>query len=109
MRNGYITQVLTSVDIQEIVKIGGKVVEIYKGVIYRKNFVLSPTEKIIDEIIASRRKSKDERNDIMQLLVKLNMNALCGEFLRKDILESCQCKSERWMMTENDERVLDYQ
>ena len=28
MRNGYITQVLTSVDIQEIVKIGGKVIEI---------------------------------------------------------------------------------
>ena len=34
MRNGYITQVLTSVDIQEIVKIGGKVIKIYEGVIY---------------------------------------------------------------------------
>ena len=33
MRNGYITQVLTSVDIQEIVKIGGRVIEIYEGVI----------------------------------------------------------------------------
>ena len=31
MKNGYITQVLTSVDIQEIVKIGGKVVRIYEG------------------------------------------------------------------------------
>ena len=45
----------------------------------------------------------------MQLLVKLIMNALFGEFLRKDILESYQCKSEMWMMTEYDERVLDYQ
>ena len=45
----------------------------------------------------------------MQLLVKLIMNALYGEFLRKDILESYQCKSEAWMMTEYDERVLDYQ
>ena len=28
IRNGYITQILTSVDIQEIVKIGGRVIEI---------------------------------------------------------------------------------
>ena len=34
LRNGYITQVLTSVDFQEIVKIGVKVIEIYEGVIY---------------------------------------------------------------------------
>ena len=31
------------------------------------------------------------------------------ELLRIDILESYQCKSEMWMMTEYDERVLDYQ
>ena len=34
MRNGYIIDTLTSVDIQGIVKIGGKVIEIYEGVIY---------------------------------------------------------------------------
>ena len=45
----------------------------------------------------------------MQLLVKLIMNSLNGEFLRKDILERYQCKSEMWMMTEYHERVLDYQ
>ena len=33
LRNGSIEDTLTSVDIQEIVKIGGKVVEIYEGVI----------------------------------------------------------------------------
>ena len=33
MRNGYIVDILTSVDIQEIVKIGGKVIKIYEGVI----------------------------------------------------------------------------
>ena len=32
MRNGYIVETLTSVDFQEIVKIGGKIVEIYEGV-----------------------------------------------------------------------------
>ena len=42
MRNGYIIDTLTSVDIQEIVKLGGKVVEIFEGVIYRENFKVSP-------------------------------------------------------------------
>ena len=45
----------------------------------------------------------------MQLLVKLIMNALYGEVWRKDILESYQCKSEMWMVTEYDEKVLYYQ
>ena len=34
MRKGYIIDTLTSVDIREIVKTGGKVIEIYEGVIY---------------------------------------------------------------------------
>ena len=109
MRNGYITQVLTSVDIQEIVKIGGRVIETYEGVTYRENFKINPFKKVITKLFASRLKYKEENIDVMQLLVKLIMNALYGEFLRKDILESYQCKSEMWMMSEYDERVLDYQ
>ena len=42
MRNGYIVDTLTSVDNQEIVKSGGKVIEIYEGIIYRENFKISP-------------------------------------------------------------------
>ena len=38
MRNGYTIDTLTSVDIQEIVKIGRKVIQIYEAVIYRENF-----------------------------------------------------------------------
>ena len=39
------------------------------------------------------------------------MHTLYGEFLREDISESYQCKSEMGMVTEYeyDERVLDYQ
>ena len=100
MRKGHITQVLTSVDIQEVDKIGSKLIEIYEGVIYRENFKVSPFEKIIDQFFALRKNYKDEKNEVMQLLVKLIINALCGEFLRKDILESYQSKSEMWMMSE---------
>ena len=108
MRNGYIVDTLTSVDIQEIVKIGGKVIEIYEGVIYRENFKVSPFRKVIDKLFALRQKYKDEGNDVMQLLVKLLMNSLYGENIRKDIEEKFACKSETWMMTEYDELVKDY-
>ena len=44
----------------------------------------------------------------MQLLVKLLMELLYGENIRRDIEEKFTCKSEMWMMTEYDERVKDY-
>ena len=108
MRNGYIIDYLTSVDIQEMVKIGGRVKEIYEGVIYRENLKLSPFRKVIDKLFALRQKYEDEGKDVMQLLVKLLMNSLYGENIRKDIEEKFACKSEYWMMTEYDERVKDY-
>ena len=44
----------------------------------------------------------------MQVLVKLLLNSLYGENIRKDNEEKFICKSEAWMMTEYDERVKDY-
>ena len=108
MRNGYITDTLISVDIQEFVKIGGRVIGIYEGVFYRKNFELSPFRKVIDQLFALRRKYKDDGNEVMQLLVKLIMYSLYGQRIRKDIGEKFACKSEAWMMTEYDERFKDY-
>ena len=107
LRNGYIIDTLTSVDIFEIVKIGGKVIEIYEGVIYRENFKISPFRKVIEKLFGLRQKFKDEHNDLMQRLVKLIMNGLYGVQIRKDIDQSYKCKSQRWMETEHDENVLD--
>ena len=56
MRNGYIIDHLTSVDIQEIIKIGGKVIEIYEGVIYGENFKVSTFRNFIDKLFALRQK-----------------------------------------------------
>ena len=99
MRNGYIVATLTSADIQEIVKIGGKVKEIYEGVIYRENFEVSPFIKVLDKLFELRRKYKEENNDVMHLLFILIMNSLYGEQIRKDFDESDECKSEHSMMT----------
>ena len=108
MRDGYNIDYLTSVDLQEIVKIGGKIIEIYEGVIYREIFKVGPFRKVIDKFFALRQKYKYEGNDVMQILVKLLMNSLYGENICKDIEEKFACKSEYWMQTEYDERVKDY-
>ena len=47
MRNGYIIDHLTSVDIQEIVKVLCKVIRIYENVIYREKLKLSPFRKLL--------------------------------------------------------------
>ena len=44
----------------------------------------------------------------MQGLVNFFMNSLNGVQIIKDINESCNCKSDYWMQTEYDEKVLDY-
>ena len=94
MRNGYIIDTLTSVDICEIVKIGGKVIEMYEGVIYRENFKISPFRKVMEKLFALRQKYTDEKDDLKQGLVKLIMVSLYGVQIRKDINESYSCKSE---------------
>ena len=63
MRNGYIVNTLTSVDNQEIVKMSGKVVEIYEGVFYRENFKVSPFKKLIDKMFELRQKYKNEKKN----------------------------------------------
>ena len=88
MRNGYIIDTLTSVDICEIVKIGGRVIQIYEGVLYRENFKVSLFRKVIEKLFALRQKYTDEHNDLMQRLVKLIMNSLYGVQIRKDIDQS---------------------
>ena len=85
MRNGYVLDVFSSVDIQ--VKVGGKVFNIYEDVLCRVNFKTSPIKKIIQKMFNLKLKYKDENNIVMQLLVKIILNFLCGELVRKDIEE----------------------
>ena len=88
MRNGYIKDTLTSVDFQEVFKIGGKVIQNNKGVIYWENFKISPSKEVFEKLFALRQKYKDEGNDLMQGLVKIIMNGLFGVQIRRDIIES---------------------
>ena len=106
--NGYMIDTLTSVDNCETVKMGGKVIGIYEGVIYQEDFKISPFRKIIGKLFASRQTHKDEKIDLFQGLVKLIMNSSYGVQIRKDINDSYHCISQQWMKTECDENVLYY-
>ena len=99
---------LTRVDIQQIVKIGGKAIEFYEGVIYGENFKIPPFKKVLESLFALRKKHEDEKNDLLHVLVKLNKNSLFGVQIRRDINKLYYCKSETWLQTEYDENNLDY-
>ena len=87
MRNVYIIDTLTSVEICEIV-------------IYRKNFKTSHFMKHVEKFFNSKQKYKDENKDSLQGLVKLVVNSLYAVQIREDINESFYCNSETWMKTE---------
>ena len=75
-------------------------IQIYEGVINRKNFKISPFRKDIEVLFALRQNYKDECNSLMQGFVKLIMNRLYGVEIRKDTNEVfVKCKSEHWMQT----------
>ena len=46
---------LTSVDLRENVKMAGKVIEIYEGVIYWENFKRSQFRKFIQQLFTSKK------------------------------------------------------
>ena len=63
-RNCYNIDTLTSVHIQEIVKIEGKVIEIYEGVFYWENCETFSFGKVIELLFNLRLKNKDEGNAV---------------------------------------------
>ena len=59
-RNGVIYDVLCSVDIQEIVRCGGKIIKIYDGIVHRENFKQSPFRAYVQKLFELIFKYKQE-------------------------------------------------
>ncbi|ESO96535.1 hypothetical protein LOTGIDRAFT_159950 [Lottia gigantea] len=60
-RNGFFSEVLTSVDIQEIVKAGGRIIRIFDGIVYEENFKTPPYGDYI--LISRDLRNKYKRED----------------------------------------------
>ena len=89
-------------------KIGWRVIEIHEGVTYSEVFKISPFRKVIEKLFTLGHKYQDERNDLVQGLVKLILNKSFGVQIRNDIDHFYKCKSHQWMETELNANALDY-
>ena len=60
-RSGSIIATLTSVEICKIVKLGGKVSEIWEAVIHRENFRISLFRIVIEKVFSLRQENTDKK------------------------------------------------
>lgn len=108
-RNGKITDTLTSVDIQEIVRSGGTILKIYEGIVYENNFKISPFKSYIEKLFNQRLEAKKQKDEVQDSLIKLLMNSLYGKTVQKDITKTGHLWNRNTLKTNFDERIYSYQ
>jgi len=108
-RNGICYDVLTSVDIQEIVRCGGKILHITDGIIYEKNYQVSPFRNYIEKLFNLRKRYKTEGNTVGDELIKLLMNSLYGKTVQKDITTKYHLWNENTLRKNFTQEVKDYE
>ena len=106
-RNGDITQHLTSVDIEEVVRVGGVIKEFNDGFIC-DNLDYNPFKKCFFDMTVKRNENKNQGKSILQKMCKRISNGTYGGCDRCDIHEILICVSEHWMKTEYDDRIKEY-
>jgi len=108
-RNGEIFDTLTSVDIQEIVRCGGKILKIYDGIVYSEIYTESPFKSYVKKMFEYRLKFKSEKNDVADSLVKLLLNSLYGKTFQKDIVTTSHVWSEETLRSNFTELIKNYE
>ena len=74
-RNGYITRHLTSVDVGEVVRVGGIILEFIEGFIFN-NLDYNLLENLVSDKFAKQNKFKEEKEDLSNLNEKTNKQTL---------------------------------
>ena len=108
-RNGEIFDTLNSVDIQEIVRCGGKILRIYDGFVYEENYVKSPFREYVENLFDLRLKYKEEKNTVGSDLIKLLLNSLYGKTVQKDILTTNHLWNRKTLETNYCELIKNYE
>ena len=107
MRNGIIIDTLASVDIVEIVKYGGKVLEVYEG-FFCYNLEYNPYTEFVTDMFQKRDMFKSQGKDLLQNLAKKIGLSVYGGNIRKDINEEYKCVTENWMRENFDDRIKEW-
>ena len=106
-RNGEIIDHVTSIDLEEIVRVGGRVLKFFEGFICDQ-LEYSPFYEIINDLNNMRNKYKKDGLEILQKMCKQIMLAIYGACIRKDIDIKLQTVSQHWMEREFDDLVKDW-
>ncbi|ESP03481.1 hypothetical protein LOTGIDRAFT_171418 [Lottia gigantea] len=108
-RNGLCDDVLTSVDIQEIVKAGGRIIRILDGIVYEENFKTPPYREYLLILRDLRNKYKREGNIVVSNCMKLLGNSLYGKSIQKDITTTKLLWSATTLKSNFDTHVKTYE
>ena len=107
MRNGIIIDNLTSLDIVEIVKCGGVILEVFEG-FFCHNLEYNPYTEFVTNMFNKRDYFKSQGKDLLQNLAKKIGLSVYGGNIRKDINEEYKCVTENWMRENFDDRVKEW-
>ena len=92
-RNCVIIDTLTSVDIVEIVKYGGIILEVFQG-FFCHNLDCTPYAKFVTDMFKKRVLFKSQGKDLLQNLAKKIGLSVYGGNIRQDINEEYICVTE---------------
>ena len=107
MRNGIIIDTLTSVDIVEIVKCHGVILEVFEG-FFCHNLEYNPYTEFVTDMFEKRDLFKSQGKDLLQNLAKKIGLSVYGGNIRKDINEEYKCVTENWMKENFDGGVKEW-
>ena len=98
---------MTSVDIVEIVKYGGVILEVYEG-FFCHNLEYNPYTEFVTDMFETRDLFKYQGRDLFQTLVKKIGLSVYGGKIRKDINEEYKSVTENWMRKIFDDTVKEW-
>ena len=105
---GIETIISISVDIQVIVQIGGKVIEIYEAILHRENYKLSLLENFVEKLFNLRFKHRIKVLMKWNNVIKDTGNGLYGQTSSENIEYELKCVNKKWMESEYGTRVVEY-
>ena len=106
-RNGILIDVLTSVDIVEIVKIGGNILELFEG-FFCHNPEYNPYTDFVTDLFEKRDLFKSQgKGSLQNLAKKIGFSDYVGK-IGKDINEIYKCVTETWLRKSFDYRVKEW-
>ena len=107
MRNGIIIDTLTSVDIVEIVKCGGEILEVYEG-FFCHNLNFNPYTEFVTDMFEKRDLFKSQGKELLQSLAKKIGLSVYGGNIRKDINDEYKCVTENCLRENFDDRIKEW-